>query len=217
MSIHEHGPGRYTVQIAKTDPLGERPLRLCKRIEGRHTAEKQEAMFLSEADEWVSKRKLIKQAQSRGIAIHHPSTPIKSIGFADFLERTYLPWARVNHDPHTLAARSGTLMILIADLGSTPLIEIEIRTNNLIAKWRIEGCRFTVEKDSLGRVLNRKSRPISDAGINERLKILRAVLGHAHSEAQILDHRPRINLIKVKRAALGASKMIRYFTAEERV
>jgi integrase len=137
-------------------------------------------------------------------------------GFADFLEQTYLPWAKANLDPNTMRARAPSLMILAQDLGNTALHQIENEIDDLVAKWRAEGCRYSAT-DSLGRPTNRKPRPISDAGINERLKILRAVLGHAHMKAKVVATAPRISLLKKKRADPGAAEPIRYFSPEERV
>jgi integrase len=108
-------------------------------------------------------------------------------------------------------------MILAEDLGNTPLVDIESKVNALVEKWRAEGCRFTARIDRLGRELNRKAKPISDAGLNERLKILRSILGHAFLEARLLPVRPRIPMLKKKRAAIGAAKPVRYFTTEESV
>ena len=189
MSIQQTSQGRYVVQIFRSDPLGEAPLRLCGRVEGIDEARKKERDFLAEANEWTAKRKLIRQAQAKGIAVTTPSTQPSVNGFADFLEQTYLPWAKSNLDPNTMRARAPSLMILAADLGNTPLHQIENRIDDLVGKWRSEGCRYR-EFDHLGRPTNRAPRPISDAGINERLKILRAVLGHAHMRAKVLATPP---------------------------
>lgn len=217
MSIQEVAPDRFVVQVFRADPLRETKLRLCKRVQGRKTAEQQERAFEAEAAEWVSKRDLIRQAREKGIAIASPSVPSNATSFADYLAQVYLPWAKSHLDPRTVTTRRGTLLILAEDIGNVSLVDVERRVNGLVEKWRSEGCRFSVTVDRLGRQMNRKPRPISDAGINERLKVLKAVLGHAHIEAKILPARARIALIKKKRAAPGASKPIRYFTAEERI
>ena len=215
MSVQQTSPGRYVVQIFRSDPLGEAPLRLCGRVEGPDAAKKREKDFLAEANEWAAKRNLIKQAQEKGIVLATPSTQPSVNGFSDFLEQVYLPWARANLDPSTLRARAPSVMILAEDLANTPLHLVENRVDDLVAEWRAEGCRYR-ETDHLGRPTNRKPRPISDAGINERLKILRAILGHAHMRAKVLATTPRIPLIKKKRAAPGDSEPVRYFTPDER-
>lgn len=215
MSIQETKPGRYVVQIFKSDPLGEAPLRLCKRVAGKPEAEKQEKAFESESNEWAAKRDLIKQAQARGIPLAAPPTKPNSNGFATYLEETYLPWAKTNLDPSTMRARAPSIMILAQDLGNTPLHQIENEIDDLIAKWRSEGCRYR-EKDKLGRPTNRQPRPISDAGMNERLKTLRAIVGHAHMRSKVLATPPRIPLLTKKRAAPGASTPVRYFEPDER-
>ncbi len=130
---------------------------------------------------------------------------------------TYLPWAKTHLDPGTLERRAGTLSILAEDLGNTPLAEVEFLIDNLVDKWRQEGCRYSVTVDRLGRQLNRKFRPISDAGINERIKVVRAVLGHAHLRGRVLAIRPRLSMLKKKRAAPGDAAPVRYFSPEERV
>lgn len=216
MSIQQTSQGRYVVQVYRSDPLGEAAFRQCKRIQGLDAAKKQEKTFESEANEWVARRKLIKNAQEKGIALAPPpSTQPKVNGFADFLEHTYLPWANANLDPNTMRARAPSLMILAQDLGNTALHQIENEIDVLVQKWRAEGCRYAAT-DNLGRPTNRKPRPISDAGINERIKILRAILGHAYMKARILATVPRISLLKKKRADPGASTPVRYFMPEER-
>jgi integrase len=215
MSIQETSQGRYVVQIYRSDPLGEAPLRLCKRVEGIEVARKEEKAFESQAREWAAGRKLIKDAKDRGIELVTPSTQPSVTGFADFLEQVYLVWARTNLDPNTMRARAPSLMILADDLANTPLHQVENEIDDLVAKWRAEGCRYR-ELDHLGRPTNRKPRPITDAGINERLKILRAILGHAHMKARVLATSPRIALLKKKRSEPGAGTPVRYFTPEER-
>jgi integrase len=184
-------------------------------VKGIDAARKQEKDFLSEANEWAAKRKLIRQAQEKGIAVATPSTRPSASGFADFLETVYVPWAKTNLDPNTMRARAPSLMILAENLGNTPLHQIENEIDDLVAKWRVQGVRYR-ETDHLGRPTNRKPRPISDAGMNERLKILRAILGHAHMRARVLATAPRIPLLKKKRAAPGDSNPVRYFENEER-
>jgi integrase len=186
-------------------------------VSGRPAAEAQQHRFESDANEWVARQRLIKETQEKGLTVVLPSTPNNTLGFNDFLEHHYLPWAKNHHDPRTMTARSSTILILVADLGNTPLVDVERRVDELVDKWRSEGCRFSCTVDRRGRTLNRKPRAISDAGLNERLKLLRAILGHAHMTAKILNVRPRIPLLKKKRAALEAGKMVRYFTPEERV
>ena len=217
MSIQEVKPNRFVVQVYRADPLGEERLRLCKRVEGRKPAEQQERAFNAQASEWAARRSLIRQARSKGIAVALPFQASNATSFADYLTETYLPWAKTHLDPRTIATRSSTLMILAEDLGNTPLVDVEGRVNGLVEKWRAEGCRFSSGVDRLGRQMNRKPRSISDPGLNERLKILRSILGHAHMESRILDVRPRIPLIRKKRAAADAGKPIRYFTHEESV
>lgn len=213
MSIQETSPGRYVVQIFRSDPLSETPLRLCGRVEGIDLARKKEKEFLATANEWAATRKLVKQAQEKGIELATP--PPNLNGFASFLEQTYLPWAKANLDPNTMRARAPSIMILAQDLGNAPLHQIENQIDDLVAKWRAEGCRYR-ERDRLGRPTNRQPRSISDAGINERLKILRAILGYAHMRARVLSTAPRIPLLKKKRSAPDASIPVRYFTPEER-
>jgi integrase len=217
MSIQQPSPGRYVVQVFRADPLKETNLRLCKRVAGRSAAEKQERAFEAQADEWVARRELIRQARSRGLSIDLPSTPSKQQDFPSFLESQYIPWAKAHLDPTTFETRAGYLAILAQDLAGIPIGNIENVIEDLIARWREEGCRYTALVDKLGRTLNRKPRPISDAGINERLKILRAVLGHAHMHARVLPTRQRIPLVKLKRAAPGAAEPLRYFSLDERV
>jgi integrase len=165
----------------------------------------------------------MKQAHAKGLIVSAPSTPASpsttpsAPGFAYYLECHYLPWARSNLSPATMTARAGVLMILAEDLANTPLDRVEARRNELVDRWRKEGCRYRSGQDSLGRERNRQPRPISDSGINERIKIMRAVLGHAHMEARVLAIRPRISLVRRKRAAPGAAKPIRCFSPEERV
>jgi len=215
MSIQETAPQRYVVQISRSDPLGERPLRLCKRVAGRAAAEKQEKLFETEATERAGQRNLIKEAKARGIPLAVPPTRPNLNGFATYLEEIYLPWARANLDPNTMRARAPSILILAQDLGNTPLHQIENEIDDLVAKWHAEGCRYR-DQDRLGRPTNRQPRPISDAGINERLKILRAILGHAHMRAKVLATPPRIPLLMKKRADPGAGTPVRYFTADER-
>ncbi len=217
MSIQQTGPGKFLIQIFRSDPLRENNLRLCKRVTGRDAAEKQERAFEAQATEWAVRRELIRQARQKGIAVALPSQPDSATTFADYLTETYLPWAKTHLDPRTIATRRSTLMILAEDLGNTPLIEVESRVNALVEKWRVEGCRLPSGVDRIGRQQNRKPRPIADAGMNERLKVLRAILGHAHMESRILATRPRIPLLKKKRAPTDAGKPVRYFTHEESV
>lgn len=222
MSIYEDTPGRFVVQISRADPLRGPALRLCKRVQGRAEAEAQEATFRREGDEWVEQRQLMKQAHAKGLLVSAPSMPaspstLTSVpGFADYLELRYLPWARANLSPPTMSARAGVLMILAEDLGNTPLDRVEERTDELVDRWQKEGCRYRAGLDKIGRERNRQPRAISDAGINERIKVLRAVLGHAHMKARILAIRPRISLVRRKRAAPGAAKPIRCFSDDER-
>jgi len=215
MSVQETAPGRYVVQIFRSDPLGQANLRLCKRVMGRAAAEKQEKAFESQATEWLAQQNLIKEAKARGIPLAVPSIQPSATGFADFLEQTYLPWAKSNLDPNTMRARAPSLMILAEDLANTPLFQIENEIDRLVAKWRDEGCRYR-EQDKLGRPTNRAPRAISDAGVNERLKILRAILGHAYMRAKVIATPPRIPLLQKKRAAPGDSSPVRYFEADER-
>src|SRR5438552_3449164 len=175
MAMHEHAPGRYTVQLFKGDPLGERPLRLCKRVTGL-AAREQEAAFEAQAQAWASERQLIRDAWARGLVVEPRSTPAKPLDFPSYLEHQYVPWARAHLEPRTFQSRAGTLAILAEDLGGVTLPEVEHRIDELAERWRAEGGRFAVETDRLGRKLNRKLRPISDGGINERLKNLRDVL-----------------------------------------
>jgi integrase len=114
-----------------------------------------------------------------------------------------------------MRARAPSVMILAEDLANAPLHQVENEIDDLVTKWRAEGCRYR-ELDHLGRPTNRKPRPITDAGINERLKILRAILGYAHMRAKVLATSPRIPLLKSKRAVPGAGKPVRYFEHEER-
>jgi len=215
--IQEVNPGKYVVQKFAADPLGGPPRRWCMRVRGLDAAEKQHRMFAAEASEWVTRQQLLKEAESRGIAVVSNSKPDSAIGFSDFLERIYLPWAKTALDPQTMRARAPSLVILAEDLGNTSLHHIEAVVDELVAKWRDEGCRYSAAYDRLGRPLNRKPRPISAAGINERLKILRAILGYAHMRAKVLATPPRIQLLKKKRANPGAAEPVRYFTPEERV
>jgi integrase len=187
------------------------------RVKGLDAAEKQERMFAAEASEWVTRQQLLKKAESRGISVVSNSKPGSAIGFANFLESLYLPWAKTGLDPQTMRARAPSLVVLAEDLGNTPLHQVEDVVDSLVEKWRAEGCRYSATFDRLGRPLNRKPRPISAAGINERLKILRAILGHAHMRAKVLATAPRIQLLKKKRADPGAAEPVRYFTPEERV
>ena len=217
MSIQEVSLGRFVVQKFAADPLGGKPQRWCKRVQGRQAAEQQERTFDADANEWAAKQRLVKEAQARGVALALPSSLASVTGFADYLERTYLPWARTNLDPQTMRARAPSVMILAQDLGNMPLHQIENAVDELVARWRGEGCRYSAAIDRLGRPLNRKPRPISDAGINERLKILRAILGHAYMQAKVLATRSRIRLLKNKRANPGAAEPVRYFAPEERV
>ena len=217
MSVQEVKPGRFVVQVFRADPLRQASLRLCKRAVGRDAADEQERAFEAQADEWAARRRLIKQARDKGIPIASPCAPSSATSFADFLSQVYLPWARSHLDPRTLEARRGIFLMLADDIANTPLADVEARVGALVDGWRAEGCRYTVEVDRRGRRLNRKPRPISDAGLNERLKVLKAILTHAHLEARLLANRPRIPLITKKRAAPGAAKPIRYFTPEERV
>ena len=217
MPIQQVSPGRFVVQKFAADPLGGQPHRWCKRVRGLESAEKQDRMFAAEASEWASRRQFLKDAQTRGIALPSTSAPSSMPGFSDFLERTYLPWAKTTLDPETMRARAPSLVVLAEDLGNTPLHEVEDVVDELVEKWRAEGCRYSATFDRLGRPLNRKPRPISAAGINERLKLLRAILGHAHMRARVLATAPRIQLLKKKRADPGAAEPVRYFTPEERV
>jgi integrase len=217
MSVYEVSPNRFVVQISRTDPLRETNLRLCRRVAGRAAALEQQRTFEAQALEWVERRKLIKQAQAKGISIASPSVPSSAMTFASYLEETYLPWARKHLDPTTMESRTGTILLLADDLGNTPLGGVEDRVDGLVERWRVEGCRYLVRIDRRGRTLNRKPRPISDAGINERLKILRAVVGHGHMRARVLSNRPRIPLLRSKRALPGAAEPVRYFAVEERV
>jgi len=217
MSIQELGAGRYLVQKFSADPVGGAPRRWCKRVQGYEAARRQERAFAADAANWAAKQRLLKEAQARGVTLALPSIPSSGNGFVDFLEKTYLPWARTRLDPQTMRARAPSVMILAQDLANTPLHHVESMVDELVTRWRAEGCRYSSDVDRLGRPLNRKPRPISDAGINERLKILRAILGHAYMNARVLAMRPRIQLLKNKRANPGAAEPVRYFAPEERV
>jgi integrase len=217
MSISEVKPHRFVVQVFRADPLKETKLRLCKRVKGREVAEGQERAFEQEAADWVARRELIKQARAKGLSVDLPSTPTKQQDFPSFLEFAYIPWAKGHLDPRTFSTRAGYLAILAQDLAGVPIGDVEEVIDELVTKWRAEGCRYVATVDKLGRKLNRKPRPISDAGINERLKVLKAVLGHAHMNARVLLTRPRISLLRSKRADPTDATPVRYFTAEERV
>src|SRR5580765_6200718 len=99
MGMHEHKPGHFTVQLFRKDPLGEKPLRLCKRVVGQETAREQEASFEAQARAWSEDRELIRQARARGLPIALPSSPLKPQDFPTFLESAYVPWARSNLEP----------------------------------------------------------------------------------------------------------------------
>jgi len=217
MSISEVRPNRFVVQVFRADPLRESKLRLCKRVEGRAAAEEQERAFEQQAADWVARRELIRQARSRGLSVELPSAPTRLQDFPTYLELQYIPWARSHLDPRTFDTRGSYLAILAQDLAGVPIGDVERIVDDLVTRWRAEGCRFSATVDRLGRQLNRKPRPISDAGINERLKILKAVLGHAHMVARVLAGRPRISLLKIKRADPGEAKPVRYFAPDERV
>ncbi|MGC9985851.1 MAG: hypothetical protein ABSF35_19780, partial [Polyangia bacterium] len=133
MSIQDVSPGRFVVQKFAADPLGGKPQRWCKRVQGREAAEKQERAFDAEANEWAAKQRLVKEAQARGVALALPSTLASVTGFANFLERIYLPWARTKLDPQTMRARAPSIMILAQDLGNTPLHQIENQIDELVA------------------------------------------------------------------------------------
>jgi integrase len=225
MSIQEDPKtGRCLVQLSAADPLDRKdPLyekkgkRWCQRVATRKLAETLEAQFKSEKKEWVAKRRLIKEARRLGLPLQALSTtPNRELGFARLLEENYLPWARQNLASQTLRSRESAMMVLAEDIGNRPLHQIEHVVDELIDKWRSEGCRHTVTEDRLGRALNRKARPISDAGINERLKILRAILGYAYMQAKVLSTPPRIRKIRKKRAAPGSAKPKRFFEHQER-
>jgi len=218
MSLHQTSQGKFTVQISKADPLKQQNLRLCMRVEGRVAAERQEASFKSEAAQWHRERLLIKEAGQLGLTLldQKESIPTSSVGFLTYLEGVYLPWANLNLEHSTLASRASAIAVLAEDLLGTPLDQIENVIDPIIARWRQEGCRFRAIKDAKGRVLARKPKPISDAGINERIKVLRAILGHAHKVSRILQFLPRISMLKKKRAMPGESSPVRYFLPEER-
>ncbi|HVV51978.1 MAG TPA: tyrosine-type recombinase/integrase [Polyangia bacterium] len=133
------------------------------------------------------------------------------------MEFQYIPWARAHLDPRTFDTRAGYLAILAQDLAGISIDGVERVVDDLIARWRVEGCRFVAKVDRLGRTMNRKPRPISDSGINERLKVLKAVLGHAYITARVLPNRARIQFLKIKRAGVGDAEPVRYFIADERV
>jgi integrase len=215
--IQQVSPGRYVVQKFAADPLGGPPRRWCKRVRSLEAAKRQDRMFDAEATEWARRRRLQKDARLNGIALDSSFNPTSVSGFSDFLEETYLPWAKTNLDPQTMRARAPSHLILAEDLGNMPLHQVENVVDDLVEKWKAEGCRYTLHVDRLGRPLNRKPRPISDAGINERLKILRSILGYAHMRAKVLATPPRIQLLKKKRANPGAAEPVRYFTPDERV
>jgi integrase len=217
MSLHQIGPDRFVVQLFRADPLRKKQLRLCKRVLGREAAEKQERAFEQTAAAWVAQRQLAKQARANGLTVALPSEPHWLQDFPSYLESTYLPWAKTNLDPRTFETRSTYLAVLATDLAGVPLDNVENVAADLVARWHIEGCRYTATVDRLGRRLNRKPKPISDAGINERLKVLKAVLGHAHMISRVLPMRPRISMVTVKRAAPDASAPVRFFTDDERI
>jgi integrase len=217
MSLSQVKPNRFVVQISRADPLRETSLRLCKRVEGREAAEAQEREFERQAEDWVARRELIRQARATGLSVELPSTPSKQQDFPSYLESAYIPWAKTHLDPKTFSTRAGYLAILAQDLAGVPIDGIERVVDEMVARWRAEGCRYVATVDKLGRTLNRKPRAISDAGINERLKILRAVLGHAFLNAKVLPARQRIPLVRKKRAEPGAAEPVRYFSFEERV
>lgn len=219
MSLHQYAPNKFTVQVSKADPLRELPnRRWCKRVKGLREAQQQEALFLAEAEQWQRDRQLIKEAQVRGLVVQTPNhlIPTGSTELASYLESVYLPWAKDNLEPSTFAARASSIMVLAEDLGTTPLDQIEHVIDSLISTWKSEGRRYRQSIDSRGRKLARKPKKISDAGINERLKILRAILGHAHKKSRILQHQARISMVRKKRALPGESKSVRYFTIDER-
>lgn len=217
MALSQVSPGRYVVQVFRSDPLGGKPLRLCKRVRGLAVAEKQDQEFATEADNWVARQSLIKEAGQRGVELASPSSPDSVPGFSDYLEQVFLPWARQNLDPRTIEARAGTYRILADDLENTRLDEVDRHVDRLIEKWRAEGVRYTSDTDRLGRKLNRKPRALTDAGLSERIKVLRGALFHAYRRARLLVLPPRIASIKVKRAAPGAGTPVRYYTDSERV
>jgi integrase len=223
MSIHEHKKGHYTVQVFKADPLGGRPLRLCRRIAGRSAAEEQERVFIREAEAWGKDRAFKKEARARGILPANPAggtqIPTSSVAFASYLENSYLPWFKATH-PRTgmriLQARASSFLVVAEDLAGVPLNEVEYKVEELVQRWQEEGIRYRGSKDRRGRVLNRKSRPLTTAGINERLRRIREVLNHAYDK-RVLDLPPRVKTLTVKGARPGAEKPIRYFSVEERV
>lgn len=96
------------------------------------------------------------------------------------------------------------------------LNEVDYKIEKLVERWQIEGVRHRGVTDRRGRALNRKARPISTAGINERIRRIREVLSHAYDK-RFLDLPPRVKLLTTKGARPGAEKPIRYFAADERV
>jgi hypothetical protein len=217
MSIYEYAPGRFVVQKYRADPLGGKPHRLCKRLQGRDAAEKLEQKFDAQLDTWEEGRALIKKARESGLQIALPSTPPSMPDFPTYLEERYLPWYRENRGQRTLRARASAIMTVAEDLAGIPLDKVEHRIDELVERWRKEGCRYRVERDRLGRKQKRQPRPITEAGINERLRAARAVLNHAYKRTRILNVPPRIQLLTVKGATPGSERPVRYFTPQERV
>ncbi len=206
-------------QVYRSDPLGGQPRRFCRRPRKGEDPAQVRRDLVSQAESWVIERRLIKEAQERGMHIVSPSQPSSVTTFERYLTETYLPWARSSTEigPRTLEARRGILTILAEDIGNAPLDQIQNLVGDLIVRWRDEGCRYTTAIDRLGRPTNRRPRPITSAGINERIKVLSAVLGHAHEIARVLDAPPKIRLIKNKGAHLGASEPVRFFRPEEKL
>jgi integrase len=205
------------VQVFRKDPLGGDPLRLCHRPgKGENRAEVKRR-FLAQAEAWVSERRLIKEARARGLEIADPSTPSKLLDFPSYFERHYLPWFREHRGERTLRSRASAFMVLVEDLAGVSLDKAEHQADDLVERWRKEGVRYRASADKLGRELNRPPRPITDAGINERLRRLREVLMHAYKRTRVLQHPPRLSLLTIKGSVLGAEKPIRFFLPEERV
>jgi hypothetical protein len=205
------------VQVSRKDPLGGDPLRLCHRPGKGENAADVKRRLLAEAESWVMERRLIRDARARGLQVADPSTPNKLLDFPTYFERHYLPWFRKHRGERTLRSRVSAMMVLIEDLAGVPLDKAEHHVDDLVERWREEGVRYRAGADRLGRKLNRRPRPISDAGINERLRRLREVLMHAYKRTRILASPPRLSLLTIKGAALGSEKPMRYFLPEERV
>ena len=182
---------------------------------GLEAARKRELELEAELQEQVERKQAAKRFGLKDPAAETDAdSPIMSwLGFDEFFEEKYLPWARAELGPATLRARESTHAHLLRFFGKTPIGDINEEMIDGFKNQRMtEGVIFPSAKPEM----NRKPRPLSKAGLCEQVKVLRAVLRWAERR-RFIERAPLIDMPKDKRREPGAAQPVRYFLPEERV